>query len=159
MDEAEQYSAQHVRKQSPPVQPRYADEPGTSAYQSNDNNTQHLLDWSEQFSCSAFFLTNGNKEQRSNQQKFPLEQAYEVCLAHLLVQRQQRAASGFRLRQGGLSMKCNSRNDDQQVFETHSIIASHQGCTSFLDVTISFAVEKKGGAGTVTLSPQRRQKN
>lgn len=35
-------------------------------------------------------------------------------------------------------------------FEAHSIIASHQASTSFLDVTIPPAVEEQGGAGTVT---------
>lgn len=81
-------------------------------------------------------------------------------MSHLLVQR---AARGFRLRGGNLPLKCNSCNDDGWIFQAHTINASHQAFTSFLDVTISCAVQEQGVPSTavprVHLSPQRQQKN
>lgn len=57
-------------------------------------------------------------------------------------------------------MKCNSCNDDGWMFEAHTIDASHQTFTSFLDVTISCAVQEQGVPSTalpcVELSPAEK---
>lgn len=64
---------------------------------------------------------------------------------------------------GHLPLKCNSCNDDGWIFEAHTINGSHQAYTSFLDVTVSCAVQEQGVPSTalpcVHPSPQWQQKS
>lgn len=137
-----------------------------SAYLSSDKTTKqththtHLLDLSEQFSGSAFQTLMETRSGDQINRNFHW-QACEVCFPQPFVQRPHRA--GFRLRDCSLSMKCNSRNRKLEHTQGgFSIIASHQAPLSFLDVTISCAVQ--GGAVTAPLwwlrvhqSPQKQQ--